>query len=325
MKEDTQRADELLEAILRAGGPEVAPVIDLRKPQGFYYPFLEDEGFNPSSTGALEALVARGELERAVRYKLLLCPKDGNAHLRSTTVCPSCSSEDVHREVLIEHFRCGHIAPEADFKAAEGLECPKCGRRLKLLGKDFRRPADFYRCQECQEVTYIPDFKLHCPQCRDYYPPDEVKSLAVYSYRVREEDRPTVVYSVLMYAFEVLGNAGYNTRVFHDLEGLSGVTHRVDLYAYKEVSGIKTEVLLEVFISSTAVSSKPLINFFAKAEDLGISNLLFLAIPVMEESARGYAHYHGIKVLESELAEVHEKLPDFLREELFLTSTARSR
>ncbi len=322
MKED-QRADELLEAIFRAGGADIEPVIDLRKPRGFYYPFLEKNGFNSSSTDALEALVIRGELEKSMKYKLLVCPKDGNTHLRSTTVCPSCGSEDVHKEVLIEHFRCGHIAPETHFRSKEGLVCPKCGRRLKLLGKDFRRPADFYRCGECLEVTYIPDLRLHCPHCSEYYAPDDTKHLSVYSYSVREEDKPTAVYSVLTYAFQVLGEAGYNTQVFHDLEGRSGVTHRADLYAYKEVSGIRTEVLLEVAMSSTAVPSKPLINFFAKAEDLSVSNLLFLAIPSLEEAAKGYASYHGIKVLESELSDIHEKLPAFLQEELFLTTRPR--
>ncbi len=320
MREDNPKADELLEAILRAGGPAIGPIIDLRKPGGFYYPFLEKEGFNPSSTDALEALVTRGELERSVKYKLLICPKDGNAHLRSATLCPSCGSEDVHQEVLIEHFRCGHIAPESDFRSREGLECPKCGRKLKLLGKDFRRPADFHRCRQCREVTYIPDLRLHCPHCGDYYTAEECRNVPVYGYQVRQEDKPTAVYSVLMYAFEVLGKAGYNTKVFHKVEGRSGVTHRADLYAYKEVSGIRTEVLLEVAMSTTAVPSKPLINFFAKAEDLSISNLLFLAIPTLEEAARGYASYHGIKVLESELPDVHEKLPAFLREELFLTT-----
>ncbi len=318
MREDRRRVDELLDYILKAGGPEILPEIDFNRPQGFYYPILQEGGFSPTATKDLEALVSRGDLVQSAKYTILSCPKDGNLHLRATMVCPSCGSEDVHEEVLIEHFRCGHIAPEADFRVEEGLECPKCQRKLKLLGKDFRRPSDFHRCRRCGETTYIPELRLHCPHCGQYYLGAECKSVTAPAYRLREEQKPAAVFALLKQASAVLAHSGYDTKIFEDVEGRSGIMHRCDLYALKEVFGLRTEVLVEVTVSSNPVSPRPLVNLFAKAEDLRISNVIFVAVPELEESANRYASFHGIQVLESDLSDVHDKLPRFLSRVLLL-------
>lgn len=322
MQEVETVAGEILDAIVRGGEEVLEPEVDLNRPQGFYYPFLEREGLKPTAVEELEALVARGDLERIRRYTILLCPRDGNAHMRAAQVCPSCGSEDVHKQVLIEHFRCGHIAAEGDFRREDGLVCPKCGRRLKLLGKDFRRPADFHRCRTCEETTYIPDLRLHCSEDGRYYAAKECKRVPAYAYRLRKEEKPGAVYAVLKEVARTMEASGYTTKVLQDVEGRSGVKHRVDLHASKEIFGLRTEVLLDVAVSSKAVTSKPLIALFAKGEDLRISNLLFAAIPELEESARQYANFHGIRVLEAELKDVRERLARFIHEELFIGAEA---
>jgi predicted RNA-binding Zn-ribbon protein involved in translation (DUF1610 family) len=220
---------------------------------------------------------------------------------------------------LLEHFICGHIAPEADYRGEEGLLCPKCGKRLKLLGKDYRRPADFYQCHECKEVTYVPDVHLQCTHCGDYISVADASQRVLHSY-IPKKRTPSALEEVISRAAEILEDAGYETAILQEVRGRSGLGHRCDLYASKEVSGLKTEVLMDVYIATKEVPSKPLINLFAKGEDLGISNLLFIAIPALEDSARGYASFHGIKVLETNLEEVSVRLPGFLSEELFIGS-----
>ncbi|MFQ5838667.1 MAG: hypothetical protein ACE5HJ_07775, partial [Thermoplasmata archaeon] len=199
----------------------------------------------------------------------------------------------------------------------DGLLCPKCGKRLKLVGKDYRRPADFYRCRNCGEITYVPDAHLHCTHCGGYFAITEVSERPLYSY-IRREEKSSALQDLLSRAAEVLEKAGYEVAILQEVEGRSGVKHACDLYASKEVSGLKTEVLVDVSMASKEVSSKPLIGLFAKGEDLEVSNLLFFALPALEESARGYASFHGIKVLEAEPKDVHERLSEFLSEELFL-------
>ncbi len=322
MQEVDTVAGEILDAVVRSGEEFIEPEVDLRRSQGFYYPFLEREGLKPTAVEELETLVARGDLERIPRYTILVCPRDGNAHMRAAQVCPSCGSEDVHKEVLIEHFRCGHIAPEGEFRREDGLVCPKCGRRLKLLGKDFRRPADFHRCRNCGETTYIPDLRLHCAEDGQYYDAKECQRVRAYAYRLRKDEKPSAVYAVLREVARTMEASGYTTKVLKEVEGRSGVKHRVDLYASKEIFGLRTEVLLDVGVSSKAVSSKPLTALFAKGEDLHISNLLFAAIPELEEAARQYASFHGIKVMESDLDGVLERLPRFIHQELFIGAEA---
>ncbi len=316
MRKDDSTDDELLQSMQRAS-MDVEPVIDPSRPQGYFYPFLEDEGLDPTSVEPLEALVARGELERKLKYKLRICPKDGSPHLRTALLCPSCQSEDISKEVLIEHFTCGYIAPEARFKAPDGLVCPKCGKRLKLLGKDHRKPSDFYRCGDCGEVTYIPEVHHHCTHCDEYFDTSEVSEKSLYSY-FRRDEVPSALKEVLARAAQVLEGAGYEVAVLQKVEGRSGVKHACDLFAFKEVMGLRTEVLMDISLASKEVSSKPLVGLFGKGEDVGISNLLFVASPGLEESARGYARFHGIKVLEAEREKVLERLPDFLSEELFI-------
>jgi DNA-directed RNA polymerase subunit RPC12/RpoP len=315
---DDLTVDELMQSILRMDVREVEPTIDLSRPGGFYYPLLEQEGLDPTSTEPLEALASRGDLERTVRYKLLTCPDDRSPHLRTVLLCPSCGSEDLKKEVLLEHFSCGHIGPEGEFQGEDGAVCPKCGKRLKLLGKDYRRPADFYRCGHCGEITYVPDPHLHCTHCGRYLMVGDAEERLLYSY-LRREEKPSAFQEVISRAADVLENAGYDVSTLAEVEGRSGLLHRCDLYAWKEVSGLKTEVLMDVSIASKKVSSRPLVNLFAKGEDVGISNLLFVAIPALEETARGYAGFHGIKVLEAGPEEVHERLPEFLSEELFIS------
>lgn len=324
MRRGGSAVDELLQAILRTERDEIVPVVDASRPEGYYYPFLEGQGLPPTDVELLEALTERGDLIRYVKYKLLTCPDDGHLQLRPTHLCPSCGSENIGKEPLIEHFPCGHIAAASDFQQRQGLVCPKCGKRLKLLGKDYRRPADFYRCRQCGEITYVPEVSLHCPVCGHYFDLSDVDDMVLYAYR-REEGRPAQLRDLLAEAAAILERAGYEVSLMTQLEGRSGVHHACDLYAARRVSGLQTELLLDVALAARSVSSKALISLYGKAEDLGVGALLFVAIPALDESARGYAMYHDIRVLETPRDGAADRLQEFLREELLLGRVSRKR
>jgi len=110
------------------------------------YPVVERVmGLNRKNALELvEQLWAEGYLERSFSGMAYKCPHDGTTSLRLRLLCPKCESEDMERVHLIEHLGCGHVDMERNFLQGDEYVCPKDGKKLKLIGVDYRKSGVAY-------------------------------------------------------------------------------------------------------------------------------------------------------------------------------------
>ncbi|MCW4016524.1 MAG: response regulator [Candidatus Bathyarchaeota archaeon] len=79
--------------------------------------------------------------------------------------CPECESTKMTKEEALEHFDCGNIDFRTKFSKGEGsLVCPKCGKKLKVIGVDYRKIENWYRCSN-NHFFGQPNFSFACSKC----------------------------------------------------------------------------------------------------------------------------------------------------------------
>lgn len=130
---------------------EIAPIRGVWSIYGYHYPklsmFLETEDM--SVVKVLQYLESQALIEGDFQDKAYACARCGCNFLNFREVCPHCGSANLRVDDLVHHFRCGHVAPEPEFKDNGDLTCPKCSRPLTSLGTDYDKPSLVYTCRDC--------------------------------------------------------------------------------------------------------------------------------------------------------------------------------
>jgi len=116
--------------------------------------------------------------------KAHFCNQCGCAYLNFLEICPDCSSADLHPDDLIHHFRCAHVAPEAEFRQQTTLVCPKCEKELKQLGVDYDKPSMVYRCYSCRHTSQEPHVTTLCFHCGARALPENLDIRTIKEYRL---------------------------------------------------------------------------------------------------------------------------------------------
>lgn len=296
---ESERLTKVLRALTDDPSHEVRPILDTARPEGYVYPSLQALGKGVAELRELlEELAKEGVLTRRLVHQLLLCPKEGAWRVRAAVVCPSCGSEDLEKARLVEHLRCGHIGPETEFESARGYVCPKCHRDLKLIGKDYRKPGDFFRCNACREVAYSPGINLQCLTCDNRFTAEEAQRLPLYAYRLRGPNGLRALKPIYTIA-EFLRGKGYEVRTHARVPGKSGVEHEVDIVAEGKQGNQDLELIVGVAVEAPQAEVNRLIELQAKATDIGTRTTVFLAIPRMAEAAKQYAAFHRVHYFEA--------------------------
>ncbi len=131
-----------------------------------------------------DELAALGLFETAFRDRVHLCPHCGRFTLNFREVCPTCRSPRLQVVPNVHHYRCGHVAPEPEFRDGEDLVCPKCRRVLRHVGVDFDRPNEVARCLACGSSTPEPEVECLCLGCGRVFPPEAARRFDVAAYRL---------------------------------------------------------------------------------------------------------------------------------------------
>jgi DNA-binding response OmpR family regulator len=106
--------------------------------------------------------------------------------------CPECESTRMYKEEAIEHFDCGNIDFRPKYDKGEGrLVCPKCGKRLKVIGVDYRKIENWYRCSN-NHFFGQPAFKFVCSQCDRKFSIEEAMLEMLYSYELTKTGGQTL-------------------------------------------------------------------------------------------------------------------------------------
>ncbi len=119
----------------------------------------------PIEVSILDKFVAHGILAREAFDKVLLCPE---CHAVPTVRpgCPNCGSPSLHRDELIHHFSCGHVAQVDHFMQPDGsLRCRKCQKTNLIINADYDVTSGMCRCAECNWVGGYPKLVGRCSVC----------------------------------------------------------------------------------------------------------------------------------------------------------------
>lgn len=121
------------------------------------------------SDGSVEQVLAFLQSQQLVKDEFVkkahFCPHCDSAFLNFKETCPDCSSDNLERDELIHHFKCGHTDVINKFIHNNRLQCPKCEDTLKHIGVDYDKPSTVSTCQECKRTFQDPEVKADCFAC----------------------------------------------------------------------------------------------------------------------------------------------------------------
>lgn len=210
--------DESIIAFLRAfkqsGSKSMKPEHDDAARLRHWYPLPDLHFINGCDQIALlEYCADLGLLHRTLHNRLRTCPTCSGSNINYREICPRCSSIDIHKEQVIHHFTCGHVAQLADYVDGKGLLCPKCGLNLKHIGADYEKPADYFMCSSCSFICPEPSTEFQCFTCDTKGKPEETREVNIYAYELSEAGDQAI-------ASGKLGSIDLETILFNKYTGL---------------------------------------------------------------------------------------------------------
>jgi predicted RNA-binding Zn-ribbon protein involved in translation (DUF1610 family) len=220
----------------------------------------------------------------------LVCPYCSDNRLVIELACPHCDSKRLKAGTTIEHLECGYIGFEEDVK---NMVCPKCGKRMRALGIDYRKPGIMYRCMSCKEFVGEPKRKYVCLKEKHVFYEDDIVSKEVFSYRLNPYKKDFVGKLVidLNPVAEVLRAKGLIVKTPARIRGRSGVEHTFTLFAS---SNDDTNII----VVDILVSDKPIDDYafslIFKALDINASKRIMVFIPGLTEKARVLFDHYGV-------------------------------
>jgi CheY-like chemotaxis protein/predicted RNA-binding Zn-ribbon protein involved in translation (DUF1610 family) len=114
----------------------------------------------------------------------IACPDCGSITATFYLECPECESTQMKKEEALEHFDCGNIDFRSKFDKGEGvLVCPKCGKKLKVIGVDYRKIENWYRCSN-NHFFGQPNITFGCFKCNRRFSLEEAKLETLHRYKL---------------------------------------------------------------------------------------------------------------------------------------------
>jgi CheY-like chemotaxis protein len=97
----------------------------------------------------LKKMVEVGILKAKPSRSVVACPSCGSLTASLRLQCPECGDVQLKKGESLEHLTCGHIDFDSMFEKGDGeLVCPKCEKKLKMIGVDYRRIKSWYKCSQ---------------------------------------------------------------------------------------------------------------------------------------------------------------------------------
>lgn len=294
-----------LNALQKGELTEIKPVIDLTLKDGFTYPevdrILGTSGRETAQT--LESLAEEDILLKQPFEKLLLTA-EGSPQIIPVERCPHCDSSNLAKGRVLEHFACGYVRLEDDFKVGLKYICPKCKRELTLIGTDYRSPGVRYRCLSCKEIFPSATVKWRCLKTGKSCALDELQEVWLYSYRLNVAKRDWLAFELepKTQLIDFLKSRGYEVKELTKVAGRSGATHTIDILATRDDWIAKHTVGIGILVANPGeaeVAADELFSFDTKAYDIGIHDKVIVAIPKLSPEGKRFAERQRIRILEA--------------------------
>jgi uncharacterized OB-fold protein len=272
---------------------------------GFVYPVDGDVGAAEiMKSPIIQRMVELDIFEKELYKRQPTCHRCGSSSLLFQIACPKCRSQNMEVKNMIEHYRCGYIAPESEFLKGLDLFCPKCGKKLELIGKDYRRLGVRIKCLDCGDVFSLPHQYLSCIDCGESLDMGEYSNIRwqhLYTYKVNpslilEIRSSTITVDPLI---KILESKGWKVKAPGKIRGESGIYHDFWLIASK---GDKF-LTLDLAAQTSEVGPSSIIALFAKNVDVKPVESFIIAIPGLNGEASKLASYYKIGVVEGKTLE----------------------
>ncbi|MBS7634180.1 response regulator [Candidatus Bathyarchaeota archaeon] len=156
---------------------------------------------------ALDELVRVGFAERKPLHSAIACPYCGSLKPNLLLQCPHCGSGNLLKGEAIEHMNCGGVDLKFNFnKDEETLVCPKCGKKVRQLGVDYRKVGTLFKCSN-GHLFSLPVFNFKCLSCEKNFEINEATLKTIFQYRLTRKG-----YNNLLLAFRADGSNIINFR-----------------------------------------------------------------------------------------------------------------
>jgi len=262
----------------------------------------------------LDELASNGLYERYIVDSEPACPECGSSsHVHYRYECSFCQSRSLRKGVLIEHYGCGYIDFSEKFSRNGDLICPKCSGKLKLIGTDYRRIENLFRCLNCGKDFSIPNLLGRCRVCNVGFSPENAGIRPIYGYKFNEQMRSEVTANCIIEAplTSLLREKGYEVETLKALKGSSGIEHLFDIVATEDGK----HIVFAIASGTAEIGSEFVVSYFAKIFDVAPHRSVLIALPKLAEEARKLAGLYGLEVVEGEsLEEVLKRLRPRFRE-----------
>jgi DNA-binding response OmpR family regulator len=135
-------------------------------------------------SSALKDLADKDIVEAEPSRSIVACPDCGDLNTVIYLECPECESIQINKEEALEHFDCGNIDFRSKFDKGDGvLTCPKCGKKLKVIGVDYRKIENWYRCSN-KHFFGQPNFRFGCHKCNRRFSLEEARLEMLQQYKL---------------------------------------------------------------------------------------------------------------------------------------------
>ena len=304
----------LIDMIRNEKSGELRPIYDLN--HGCSYPEVEKllNCDRETAIQTLQELVLKGVLSKRSFEKIVSCPRCGSHKLTLRFLCPNCRSHDLTKKSLMEHFKCGYIGADENFRREDRLVCPKCRTELKERGVDHRYVGAWYECNSCKKRFDDALTPFRCRNCGEHSTLTEALLLDCYSFFLADgsPEKLPQEFGYLKPIRDMLNQMGYEVRTSALLDGRSGASHRFDLIATQK--GKDFRVLIDIATEEDTISEDKVSTMFAKIFDIGKSKSFLVAVPKISERGKKLASQYKISVIEGkDFATALEHLRQALR------------
>ncbi|MFA5400740.1 MAG: response regulator [Dehalococcoidia bacterium] len=299
------RVIKLVDALVSGKIPDINPVVDFSYKMGYAYPSVSSliDTSEVETINILESLANAGILIKQPYEKFYVDP-DGLFQLVPIERCPRCDSSNIIKGQLVEHFSCGYVGLDKDFKQDSRYVCPKCRKDLRLIGTDYRNVGIHYRCQDCSEVFTVPVVKWRNMKTRKVWSSEDLKEVEASSYQFSPDKKGWLEFQLKpkTQLVDFLKQRGYQVHELAQLTGRSGAVHTVDVLAIRDDIITKVNLGIGILVAPSGepeVGLESLFRFDTRAYDIGINYKVVIAIPKLGQEALNFAGRQMIRAFEA--------------------------
>ena len=267
----------------------------------------------------LSELESLGILQSASISNIAVCPKCGSHKLMLQLHCPSCGSPTISKNVMIEHVACGYFDSEEKFRRGEILICPKCGKTLKAIGVDYRKPGALYRCLRCGKL-FPAVSKIYTCNGGHSFTESELILREVKEYRVNHSKLTLIESEIVDYPrlLKEFDKKIWKVEAPSKIVGKSGIEHEFTFALRlngENQEQDRLDIVADLYSHEKEVELEKILAFQAKVTDVKPNESILMVIPKLEKSGKVLGESYGIHVVEANDAkELSEKVKKLLHD-----------